>query len=134
MGICYIITLRESTHWHCRRSAFSQRRSPRGASVHPLQGQRARGRPGARCTRGLACKCTEENAHEHTGSAEAIRPSLRSGFTAYFALSAVNGLVKCNGTFDSAKIASNVSPKRGQLQNRKRPLCSLRSKEIVGRI
>jgi hypothetical protein len=31
-----------------------------------------------------------ENAHEHTGSAEAIRPSLRNGFTAYFALSPVS--------------------------------------------
>jgi hypothetical protein len=28
----------------------------------------------------------EGNAHEHTGSAEAIRHSLRNGFTAYFAL------------------------------------------------
>jgi hypothetical protein len=34
----------------------------------------------------------ERNAHEHTGSAEAIRPSLRNGFTAYFALSPVTGL------------------------------------------
>src|SRR4249920_3369284 len=32
-----------------------------------------------------------ERAHEHTGSAENIRPSLRSGFTAYFVLSPVNG-------------------------------------------
>src|SRR6266851_3814011 len=32
----------------------------------------------------------EENAHEHTGSAEAIRHSLRNGFTAYFALSPEN--------------------------------------------
>ena len=32
-----------------------------------------------------------ERAHEHTGSAEAFRPSLRSGFTAYFVLSPVNG-------------------------------------------
>src|SRR5882672_6012530 len=31
-----------------------------------------------------------KNAHEHTGSAEAIRPSLRNGFTAYFALSPVS--------------------------------------------
>ena len=43
--------------------------------------------PGARCTRGLVCKCTSKNAHEHTGSAEALRHSLRNGFTAYFALS-----------------------------------------------
>jgi hypothetical protein len=33
-----------------------------------------------------------KNAHEHTGSAEAFRPSLRNGFTTYFVLSLVNGL------------------------------------------
>src|SRR6202051_1615545 len=43
--------------------------------------------PRARCTRGLVCKTCTENAHEHTGSAEAIRHSLRNGFTAYAALS-----------------------------------------------
>ena len=32
-----------------------------------------------------------ERAHEHTGSAEASRPSLRSGFTACFVLFPVNG-------------------------------------------
>src|SRR2546430_7812888 len=32
-----------------------------------------------------------ERAHEHTGSAETLRPSLRNGFTAYFVLSPVNG-------------------------------------------
>src|SRR6202048_1507292 len=32
-------------------------------------------------------KCTKKCAHEHTGSAEAIRNSLRNGFTAYAALS-----------------------------------------------
>ena len=31
--------------------------------------------------------CTKKCAHEHTGSAENIRPSLRNGFTAYSALS-----------------------------------------------
>ena len=34
---------------------------------------------------------TQECAHEHTGSAETLRPSLRSGFTAYFVLSPENG-------------------------------------------
>jgi hypothetical protein len=34
-----------------------------------------------------------KNAHEHTGSAEAIRPSLRNGFTAYFVLSPVTGFL-----------------------------------------
>jgi hypothetical protein len=35
----------------------------------------------------------KENAHEHTGSAEAIRHSLRNGFTAYIVLSPAIGLV-----------------------------------------
>src|SRR6202012_1244288 len=37
-------------------------------------------------------RCTKKCAHEHTGSAEAVRPSLRNGFTAYFVLSLVIGL------------------------------------------
>jgi hypothetical protein len=49
--------------------------------------------PDARCTRGPVCKKQKENAHEHTGSAEAIRHSLRNGFTAYIALSPAIGLV-----------------------------------------
>ena len=49
--------------------------------------------PGARCTRGLVCKLCERNAHEHTGSAEAVRPSLRNGFTAYIVLSPVIGFL-----------------------------------------
>jgi hypothetical protein len=50
--------------------------------------KRAQGRPGARCTRGLMCQCIcKKTAHEHTGSAEAVRPSLRNGFTTYIVLS-----------------------------------------------
>ena len=55
--------------------------------------ERAQGRPGARCTRGLVCNVhLKKSAHEHTGSAETLRPSLRDGFTAYFVLSPVTGL------------------------------------------
>ena len=43
--------------------------------------------PDARCTRGPVCKMGNENAHEHTGSAEGIRHSLRNGFTAYAVIS-----------------------------------------------
>ena len=57
--------------------------------LSPSRSQRAQGRPGARCTRGLVCKLCVENAHEHTGSAETLRPSLRNGLTAYAALSSV---------------------------------------------
>jgi hypothetical protein len=38
----------------------------------------------------LMCK---KCAHEHTGSAEAVRPSLRSGFTVSFVLSPVIGFL-----------------------------------------
>ena len=47
--------------------------------------KRAQGRPGARCTRGLMCKNAQsKDAHEHTGSAESLRPSLRNGFNGLF--------------------------------------------------
>jgi hypothetical protein len=45
---------------------------------------RVRAAPAVSCA-----KRTKENAHEHTGSAESIRPSLRSGFTAYNVISPV---------------------------------------------
>src|ERR1700682_3742618 len=44
--------------------------------------RRAHAAPAVSCA-----KCTKRNAHEHTGSAEALRHSLRNGFTAYGALS-----------------------------------------------
>jgi hypothetical protein len=37
--------------------------------------------------------CIKKCAHEHTGSAENMRPSLRNGSTAYFVLSPVNGFL-----------------------------------------
>jgi hypothetical protein len=43
--------------------------------------------PGARCTRGLACKGRKKCAHEHTGTVGTLRHSLRNGFTAYAVLS-----------------------------------------------
>ena len=47
--------------------------------------------PDARCTRGLACKRQNENRTRAYRAAEAIRHSLRNGFTAYNELSPVNG-------------------------------------------
>src|SRR6202790_1278748 len=60
-----------------------------GSCADPLE-TGVQGMLGARCTRGLACKIVQKNAHEHTGSAEAIRHSLRNGFTAYAVLSPEN--------------------------------------------
>ena len=50
--------------------------------------------PGARCTRGLVCmRNLKKGAHEHTGQRRTLRHPLRNGFTAYFVLSPVSGLV-----------------------------------------
>ena len=77
----------------CTRNRVPAARSVRVmTNLVPLRTKRAQGKPGARCTRGLVCKMHKRCAHEHTGSAEAIRPSLRNGFTAYSALSSVTGL------------------------------------------
>ena len=49
---------------------------------------RVRAAPAVSCA-----NCTKKCAHEHTGSAETLRPSLRNGFTAYIALSPANGFL-----------------------------------------
>jgi hypothetical protein len=67
------------------RDLATQTRPSYQAKSRPKE--RAQGKPGARCTGGLVRKSAKQNAHEHTGSAEAIRPSLRNGLTAYSALS-----------------------------------------------
>ena len=56
---------------------------PARALTFDLPEAREQGMPDARCTRDLACNGLERSAHEHTGSAEALRHSLRNGFTAY---------------------------------------------------
>ena len=49
--------------------------------------------PDARCTRGLVCNVHKEVRTRAYRAAEAIRHSLRNGFTAYFALSPVIGFL-----------------------------------------
>ena len=50
------------------------------------------GKAGRRLAPAVSCaNAHSKSAHEHTGSAGASRPSLRSGFTAYFVISPVNG-------------------------------------------
>jgi hypothetical protein len=71
------------------RDAFRARVMPKAL---PLQEKRAQGMPDARCIRGLACK-KQKNCTRAYRAAEAIRHSLRNGFTAYSVLSLVTGLV-----------------------------------------
>src|SRR4029077_4515264 len=58
----------------CKNSSPSKQRGRRE--------YRVRAAPAVSCA-----TCTKESAHEHTGSAETLRHSLRHGFTAYIALS-----------------------------------------------
>jgi hypothetical protein len=70
--------------------------------------KREQGMPDARCTRGLVCKIVRRTAHEHTGSAEALRHSLRNGFTAYAVLSpATNSSCHRRCRLDGSSIRSD---------------------------
>src|SRR6476660_1950612 len=64
-------------------------RSARGLQVifRTSRSERAQGMPDARCTRGLVCNVHKKVRTRAYRAAEAIRHSLRNGFTAYPALS-----------------------------------------------
>ena len=75
-------------------SAFSPHRSARVLRRLTLAKRRGRREDRVRAAPAVSCATrTAENAHEHTGSAETLRPSPRNGFTAYSALSLVTGFV-----------------------------------------
>jgi hypothetical protein len=57
--------------------------------------------------------CTKKCAHEHTGSAESIRPSLRNGFTAYNALSPVTGFL-ATVIPEKRLLLTNLTPASGR--------------------
>ena len=64
------------------RPSYVRNFRPKGAGALKQRGRRedrVRAAPAVPCA-----KVANKNAHEHTGSAEAVRPSLRNGFTAYF--------------------------------------------------
>src|ERR1700761_2286513 len=68
--------------------------SPEFCKVAPPTKRRGRREDRVRAAPAVSCaNAHKENAHEHTGSAEAIRPSLRNGFTAYFVVSPVIGFL-----------------------------------------
>jgi len=63
---------------------------PRFASCFALLEKRGRREDRVRAAPAVSCAIAhKERAHEHTGPAESIRPSLRNGFTAYFVISPV---------------------------------------------
>jgi len=89
-----------------RGTAFPRRKaSGFWLALVPLQTQRGRRESRVHAAPAVSrARCTKRCAHEHTGSAEAIRPSLRNGFTAYNVLSPVTGFV---ATVIPEKLASH---------------------------
>jgi hypothetical protein len=86
------------------------------ARVLQIHSPKKIGRRGDRvraCTRGLACKSRVENAHEHTGSAEAVRPSLRNGFTAYIVLSPARPGLLVTVARKKRELPANLTPATG---------------------
>jgi hypothetical protein len=55
----------------------------------------------------------KKGAHEHTGSAETLRPSLRNGFTAYFVLSPVTGFLATVAR-EKRELLTNLTPASGR--------------------
>ena len=68
-------------------------------------------------------KCVKQNAHEHTGSAEAFRPSLRNGFTAYFVLSPVTGSL-ATVLREKLSFSQNLTPAPGRQDHTTSPYAS----------
>jgi hypothetical protein len=69
-------------------------RPKREGAVRSQEGRRedrVRAAPAVSCA-----KAVRKNAHEHTGSAETLRPSPRNGFTAYFVLSPARPELVCH--------------------------------------
>src|SRR5207237_544592 len=94
-GACHRARIR-ATRWRVTtteyEAAISRRWSPEVCIVVcPPRNWRAQGRPGACCTRGLACDLRKQKCTRAYRAAGAFRPSLRNGFTAYSELSPVNG-------------------------------------------
>ena len=73
-------------------AAFSRRNSPELCFDFTLSRKRGRREDRVHAAPAVSCaNAHKRNAHEHTGTGGASRPSPRNGFTAYFVLSPVNG-------------------------------------------
>ena len=66
--------------------------------------------------------CTRKCAHEHTGSAETLRPSPRNGFTAYSVLFLVTGFLV---TIASRASPQNLTPASGRQNHTISPYASV---------
>src|SRR5437879_2865731 len=85
---------------------------PRFDSNFTLLDRRGHREDRVRAAPAVSCAtCTKKNAHEHTGSAETLRPSLRNGFTAYSALLCPEILAEyANGRLSQNRPSLDLSP------------------------
>ena len=89
-----------------RQFAISRRIASEVLKESPALQSRGRREDRVLAAPAVSCaSCVSKCAHEHTGSAETLRPSLRNGFTAYFVLSPVS-----RGSV--ATVASRILPRR----------------------
>jgi hypothetical protein len=94
-GACHRAGIRP-TRWltmtlRRRGSAFSRHDVSEVFKVTPPHKEEGAGKTGCALHPRSHVQCaSKESAHEQTGSAETLRPSLRNGFTAYIVLSLVN--------------------------------------------
>jgi hypothetical protein len=72
---------------------FSRHDAPEFCEEAPPFDTKGAGKTGCTPHPRSRVQAAQKNAHEHTGLAEAVRPSLRNGFTAYFVLSPVIGFL-----------------------------------------
>jgi hypothetical protein len=82
--------------------------------------------------------CIEKCAHEHTGLAETLRPSLRNGFTAYFVLALVTGFlatIACEKNSRQLDASTGASgPHDFAVRSSHARLCDLRVHRIPSRV
>ena len=104
-------------------SAFPRRHPPEFCKfIGPQKKERAhatlkRGRREDRVRAAPAISCAKadsKNAHEHTGSAEAVRPSLRTGFTTYFVLTPARPGLFVTVASVMRSIIANLTPAKGR--------------------
>jgi hypothetical protein len=111
---------------HLRDLAASCARVLQIHPPHKIRGRRRPSREGAGKT-GCALhprsrvQGVERDAHEHTGSAEAVRPSLRNGFTVSFVLSSVTGFIV---TVAAPKLQHDLTPAPGRRDHTTSPSAS----------
>jgi hypothetical protein len=93
--------------------AISRQHSPEFCKFIPPK-YRGRREDRVRAAPAVSCaKAVRKNAHEHTGSAEAVRPSLRNGFTTYIVLSPARPGLLVTVAPKKRELPRNLTPTTG---------------------